>query len=61
MRSTPFGLSLGGCLILLPVVYAISVAFWSIFISLIFHWTGDPHSWWWTCNHWGLLAPFVLG
>lgn len=46
---------------MIVIAYVLSVMFWSILISVGFHIGGDPHSWWWACNHWGLLAPFVLG
>lgn len=54
-------LGLLGLIVLFVPFYVLSVAFWSLPISLVFHWAGDPHSWWWACTHWGLLAPFVLG
>lgn len=55
------GAGAGVVLGFLFVVYALSVMFWSIPISIGFHLAGDPHSWWWACTHWGLLAPFLLG
>lgn len=61
------GLSLGGAalglvLLFIAAFYAVSVLFWSLPIMLVAHWAGGAHwSYWWTCTHWGLLAPLVLG
>ena len=56
------GLGCGALLLLLPIFYVLSVLWWSLWLTLSVHWAGaETWSFWYTCTHWGALAPFVVG
>ncbi len=55
-----------GCLawiIILVFGYVLSVLWWSFWLWHGVHWSNAEPAWtyWYTCTHWGALAPFVAG
>ena len=56
------GLGCGAFLALALIFYVVSVLWWSLWLMLGVHWSGaETWSYWYTCTHWGALAPFVAG
>ena len=59
---TPPGLGWPSHLLLLALLYVVSVLFWSFWLWEGVHWGGaETWSYFYTCTHWGALAPFVVG
>lgn len=62
MKAWLAGLGCLGILVFAAIAYIVSVAWWSIWLTLGVRLSGaETWTYWHTCTHWGLLVPLVLG